>query len=82
MCPDYLVYSSALLTAHFCSAAPSAYAAPESSPGHAKKGVGTWNFTGVATALSDANVAWVYDWASSPSAEVLLHTCGCFESQV
>ncbi|CAL5221818.1 g4074 [Coccomyxa viridis] len=38
---------------------------------HAKKGVGTWSFTGEATALRDVNVAWVYDWGVSAGAQGL-----------
>jgi hypothetical protein len=46
--------------------------------GHAKKGVGAWYFSGQATALKDVSVTWIYDWQSSPSAQVPdLAACRC-----
>jgi Glycosyl hydrolase catalytic core len=39
-------------------------AATTSSP---RKGVGTWNFTGVQQALAASGVSWYYNWGSTPN---------------
>jgi hypothetical protein len=52
---------------------------PTPSGGHAKKGVGAWYFSSQAAALRDVNVAWVYDWQTSASAQVW-HPC-CLTAQ-
>ena len=34
----------------------------------AKKGVSTWDFSGVSTALRDVGAAWYYNWSAGPTA--------------
>jgi hypothetical protein len=47
-------------------------AAPKTAAGtkNAKKGVGAWYLTAQAAVLRDVNVSWVYDWYSTPQAQV------------
>lgn len=41
---------------------------PRPPAGHsAKKGVSTWDFTGVGAALVDVRAAWYYNWSASPT---------------
>jgi hypothetical protein len=50
---------------------PSSPPATRSSRGtarSAKKGVSTWDFTGVGTALRDVGAAWYYNWSAGPTA--------------
>jgi hypothetical protein len=43
---------------------------PPPPGGHAKKGVGAYEESNSAAALRNVNVAWVYNWGTSPSAQV------------
>ncbi|MEU7474640.1 sigma-70 family RNA polymerase sigma factor [Lentzea sp. NPDC042327] len=48
------------------AAPPVPAAAPKPVAASAKKGVSTWNFSGVGKALTDVRAGWYYNWAVHP----------------
>jgi Glycosyl hydrolase catalytic core len=52
------------------TAAPTPAAPPEEPTGtlSAKKGVSTWEFSGVSAALQDVGASWYWNWAAGPTA--------------